>query len=66
MRFVDENGKGIKPLEEIYGNGKEDCLRVGDFIKGYENRYRIVYKELDLTYGGGVRWNIDITVDNKN
>ena len=65
MIFVDESGKNIKTLEKIYGTGKEDFLQVGNFVRGHKNRYRVVYKELDLTGGGGVDWIIKITVDNK-
>ena len=63
MRFVDKNGNGVPPIEELYCN-KENFLRVGDYIKGRKNRYRVVYKELDMTYAGE-RWNIDVTIDNR-
>ena len=64
MRLVDENGNYIAPVEEMYGTGKEDYLQVGNYIKCKINRYRVVYKELDTTYGGGIKWNIKIVIDN--
>lgn len=64
IRLVDENNKFIKMEEELYCDNYKNFLNVGDYIKGKVNRYRVVYKEVDVTYGGGVILNINIIIDN--
>jgi len=62
--LVDENNKLIKIEEELYCYNEYNFLNTGDFIKGKLNRYRVVCKEVDIAYGGGVRLNLYVVIDN--
>lgn len=64
VRLVDKNGTGVRMEEDLYFCNEYQYLNIGDFIRGYKNRYRLVYKEVDITYGGGIRMIIKVIVDN--
>ena len=64
VRLVDENGKGVKMDEDLYSENDYKYLSVGDFIRGHKNRYRLIYKEVDITCGGSVRMIIKVVIDN--